>query len=212
MTNSLSHLTEDQHLQLEQITQEYQAAMLLTKDINYKTVAFYGGASLGANTSEYQDIYKLGQSFGKLGWGVITGGGPGVMAAGLLGVKKGGGQAIGFRINIVGEPPVVIGDVDYSFDIFAARKYALRQADVYIYCPGSIGTLDELMENLDLMKTNKMPIKPVFLYDSSYWSGLVNWIEKVTINKWQLGKPELLNLFKVVDTTDQIMDHLFGEK
>lgn len=211
MTNLLSQLTEDQHLQLAQINKEYTNAMLLTKDLNYKTVAFYGGANLGCKTYEYKDIYKLAEAFGKIGWGVITGGGPGVMTAGLAGVKKGGGKAIGFRINIVGEPPVVIGDIDYAFDIFAARKYALRQADVYIYCPGSIGTLDELMENLDLMKTNKMPIKPIFLYDSSYWKGLVKWIDDITIDKWQLGKPELLNLFKVVDTTDEIMKHLFNK-
>lgn len=211
MTNSLSNLAEDQYLQLAQIKKEYEAAMLLTKDLNYKTVAFYGGANLGANTNEYKDIYKLAQSFGKIGWGVITGGGPGVMAAGLLGVKKGGGKAIGFRINIASEPPVVIGDIDYAFDIFAARKYALRQADVYVYCPGSIGTLDELMENLDLMKTSKMPIKPVFLYDSGYWKGLVKWIDDITIDKWHLGRPELLDLFKIVNTTDEIMDHLFGQ-
>lgn len=212
MIKTISQLSEDQYLLLNSINKEYETAMSLTKDLNFKTVTFYGGANLGSETSEYKDIYKLAKSFSKIGWGVITGGGPGVMTAGLIGAKHGGGKAIGFRINnIPGEPPVAIGDIDFGFDHFAARKYALRQSDVYIYCPGSIGTLDELMENLDLMKTNKMPTKPIFLYDSSYWGGLVQWISEITINKWHLGEDKLLDLFKVVDTTEQIMEHLFGK-
>jgi uncharacterized protein (TIGR00730 family) len=208
MTNNTNNLTEGQFLQLQQIQKEFEIAMNLTKNICYKTVAFYGGANLGAQTSEYKDIYKMAVEFGKLGWGVITGGGPGVMTAGLEGVKKGGGKALGFRINIEGESPVIIGDIDYAFEHFAPRKFALRQADVYIYCPGSIGTLDELMENWDLMKTNKMPTKPIFLYDSAYWKGLIKWVDDVTIEKWHLGKETLMEFVTIVDTADEIMLNL----
>jgi uncharacterized protein (TIGR00730 family) len=208
MTSNTNNLTEGQFTQLQQIQKEFTIAMNLTKDICYKTVAFYGGANLGEETSEYKDIYKMAAEFGKLGWGVITGGGPGVMTAGLEGVKKGGGKAIGFRINIEGEPPIIMGDIDYAFEHFAPRKFALRQADVYIYCPGSIGTLDELMENWDLMKTDKMPIKPIFLYDSAYWKGLIQWIDDITIDKWKLGKESLLEFVTIVDTTEEIMAKL----
>jgi uncharacterized protein (TIGR00730 family) len=208
MTSNTNNLTEGQFLQLQQIQKEFEIAMNLTKNICYKTVAFYGGANLGAQTSEYKDIYKMAVEFGKLGWGVITGGGPGVMTAGLEGVKKGGGKALSFRINIEGESPIIIGDIDYAFEHFAPRKFALRQADVYIYCPGSIGTLDELMENWDLMKTNKMPTKPIFLYDSAYWKGLIKWVDDVTIEKWHLGKETLMEFVTIVDTADEIMLNL----
>jgi uncharacterized protein (TIGR00730 family) len=178
MTNNTNTLTESQFTELNQITNEYNKAMLLSKEIKCKTVVFYGGAMLGEDTQTYSDIQNLAQEFGKEGWGVITGGGPGVMTAGLSGAKLGGGEAIGFRINIRDEKPNIIGDIDYMFEHFTPRKYALRSGDVYVYCPGSVGTLDELMENLDLMKTGKMPIKPIYLYNSSYWSGLQDWIAK----------------------------------
>lgn len=209
MIINTNNLDEGQYLQLQQIQNEFAVAMEITKDLNCKTVAFYGGANLGEETEEYKDIYKMAMEFGRKGWGVITGGGPGVMTAGLEGVKKGGGEAIGFRINLEGESPIILGDVDYAFEHFAPRKFALRQADVYIYCPGSIGTLDELMENWDLMKTNKMPTKPIFLYDSSYWKGLIKWVDEVTIDKWKLGKESLLEFVTIVDTSKEIMDKLF---
>ncbi len=209
MNINTNNLTESQFNELNQLTDEYTQAMLLSNQIQGKTVVFYGGAMLGEDTQTYKGIQKLATIFAQNGWGAITGGGPGVMSAGLLGAKEGKSSAVGFRINIRGEKPKVKGDIDGLFEHFPPRKYALRSGDVYIYCPGSVGTLDELMENLDLMKTGKMPIKPVYLYNSNYWSGLVSWIQTTIITDWKLGSESLLDLFKVVDDAQEIIDDIF---
>lgn len=201
-------LSEDQFNELSELHYEYEQAMLLNTN-SVPKVTIYGGARLGVETKTFKDIQALAKEFGSRGWGVVTGGGPGVMQAGLQGVKEGGGSGTGFRLRLKNEPPIVIGDTDFLFEHFPPRKYALRQANAYVYSPGSVGTLDELMENLDLMKTFKLPIRPIYLYDSSYWSGLTTWLEEIVINKWQLGEPSLKLLYKLVDTPEEVITDLF---
>lgn len=205
---NINQLTEDQFNEISEFKFEYENAMILSNQINQQSVTFYGGAKLDANTETYKIIYELAQEFGSRGWSVITGGGPGVMTAGIEGAKYTIGQSVGFRLRLNGEEPILKGDIDFLFEHFPPRKYALRQSNVYIYCPGSVGTLDELMENLDLMKTNKIPIRPIYLLNSSYWSGLIEWMESTIIDKWQLGDSSLKNLYKIVDTKEQILQDL----
>jgi uncharacterized protein (TIGR00730 family) len=202
-------LTEDQFNELSEIHYEYEQAMLLNSSQN-KKVTIYGGAKLDHDSETYEQIQRLGKEFGLRGWSVVTGGGPGAMSAGLLGVKEGKGQGIGYRLRLKNEPPLVHGDIDFLFEHFPPRKYALRQSDAYIYCPGSVGTLDELMENLDLMKTQKLPIRPIYLYNSKFWTGLINWLEDVVVDRWQLGEESLKTYYKIVDFPDQIITDLFG--
>jgi uncharacterized protein (TIGR00730 family) len=203
-------LNEDKYNELSEISHEYEQAMLISQKLPTKTITFYGGANLGTDTKIYKQVYNLAKELGSQNWGVITGGGPGVMAAGLLGVKEGGGKSIGFRLRLKNEEPLIHGDIDFMFEHFPPRKYALRQANVLVYFPGSFGTLDELMENLDLIKTNKMPKKPVYLYNADYWTGLIKWAEETIINKWKLGSGELKNLYKIVDTPEEIINDLKG--
>jgi uncharacterized protein (TIGR00730 family) len=204
-------LTEDQHSELSEIHYGYEQAMLLSQQINKLAVTFYGGARLDTNTHTYKEIYELAENFSQRGWAVITGGGPGVMEAGLLGAKKSKiSQAVGFRLRLKHEEPKIYGDIDFQFEHFPPRKYALRQSTIYIYCPGSVGTLDELMENLDLMKTNKMPKKKIYLFNSNYWSGLTDWMEKTIIDEWKLGDNSLKDLYKIVDTKEEILKDIFG--
>jgi uncharacterized protein (TIGR00730 family) len=204
----LGGLDEDKYNELSEISYEYEQAMLLAQKLPYKTITFYGGANLGSDTEIYKQVYDLAKELGSQNWGVITGGGPGVMAAGLLGVREGGGKAIGFRLRLKNEEPLIYGDIDFMFEHFPPRKYALRQSDVLIYFPGSFGTLDELMENLDLIKTNKMPKKPVYLYSSDYWTGLMQWAEETIIDKWKLGNNDLKKLYKIVNSPEEILTDL----
>ncbi len=210
MPNKFNNITEDQYNELSEFNHEYEQAMILTQQIQHPSVTLYGGAKLGEDTQTYKEIYSLAKELGKNGWSVLTGGGPGIMAAGLIGVKAGGGQAVGFRLRLSGEDPITEGNIDFRFEHFPPRKYALRQSNIYIYCPGSVGTLDELMENLALSKTNKMPNKKIYLYDSSYWKGLTDWIEQTIIQEWKLGDPSLKNLYQIVDSKEEILQDLFG--
>jgi predicted Rossmann-fold nucleotide-binding protein len=90
------------------------------------------------------------------------------------------------------------------FEHFSARKYALRQSDVFIYAPGGIGTLDELMENLTLMSTGKYPIKPLFLLDSQFWQGYITWIEQMLYEERKVVSSNLLNCYTIVDTVEEV--------
>jgi len=203
-------LSEDQFLNLEQIQKEYQKGMLALNSLGPRTVTFYGGAKVEQGSQLYHNIFQLAQEFGRRGWGVITGGGPGIMSAALEGVRSGGGQAIAFRINIPGEPSLTPTDVELNFNYFSVRKYMLRQSDIFIYAPGGLGTLDELMENLTLIKTQKYPAKPIFLYDKVFWEGCVEWFRDMLLER-KLIQEDFLNLFQIVDNNQSVIDKIFAE-
>jgi uncharacterized protein (TIGR00730 family) len=200
-------LTEDQFLLLSQLQDEYKKGMLSLNFLGEHTVTFYGGSRVEVGSPTYKAIAEIAEGFGKQNWGVVTGGGPGVMSAALEGVRKGGGKAISFMINIAGEPPFAKPDVCQLFNHFSARKYCLRQSDVLIYAPGGIGTLDELMENLTLINTGKSPIKPIFLFDSKFWKPYTDWFQTLVFEE-KLANENFLELFKVVDSSQEVFDYL----
>jgi uncharacterized protein (TIGR00730 family) len=206
MPNTLSN---NQLKQVKNISEEYSKSFILTNKIDRKTVVFYGGSNLDKETKIYNEIQELAKKFGERDWAVITGGGFGVMKAGLIGAKNAGAKTISFRMNKVDNSTEILNDIDGIFENFAPRKAALRHGDVYIYCPGSFGTLDELMENLNLIKTEKLPIKPIYLYNTNFWSGLVTWIKTTIVEDWKLGDEKLLDLFKMVDNEDEILKDIF---
>jgi uncharacterized protein (TIGR00730 family) len=196
-------INEDQFTLLNQLKAEYETGMLELNGLGDRTVTFYGGSRVEVGSNTYNHIQAIAEGFGKRKWGVVTGGGPGVMSAALAGVKIGGGKAISFMINIAGEPPFDKPDVVVCFNHFSARKYCLRQSDVLIYAPGGIGTLDELMENVTLMNTGKSPVKPIILFDSKFWKPYTTWFETL-VYKEKLANENFLTLFKVVDTAEEV--------
>jgi uncharacterized protein (TIGR00730 family) len=201
-------LREDQFLILNEIQEEYREGMLALNSLGDNTVTFYGGARVEENSQTYKDIYKLATEFAKRGWGVVTGGGPGVMKAALSGAKDNKGKAIAFMISISQETPFSLPDIGIVFDHFSVRKYMLRQSDVFIYAPGGIGTLDELMENLTLMATKKSPIKPIFLFDKMFWNGYMDWFEDILIKR-KLVNEDFMKLFHLVDSEEEVINILF---
>jgi hypothetical protein len=201
-------LSEGQHHLLNVIEEEYREGMLLLNSID-KSVTVYGGSRIPVGSSDYEEIKQIGQFFGSNDWYVITGGGPGAMAAALSGSKEVGGKTAAFRITLENlEPQVVVPDIDYECTQFSTRKYLLRQADVFVVVPGGFGTLDELAELLNLIKTDKYPVKHVFLFKKQFWSGLVDWLQKTVFEERGLVTPESMKSFTVVDTVEELADHL----
>lgn len=190
------------------IEEEYRQGMLLLNSID-KSVTVYGGSKIPKDSSDYRDIKQIGQFFGRNGWYVITGGGPGAMAAALEGSKEVGGKTAAFRITLENlEPQIVVPDVDYQCTQFSTRKYLLRQSDVFIVVPGGFGTLDELAELLNLIKTDKYPVKHVFLFQKQFWSGLLEWLQKTVFEERGLVTPESMKSFTVVDSVEELAEHL----
>lgn len=208
--NDLQSLKEEQFFLLKEIQEEFKKGMLALNYLPPNTVTFYGGAKIEPGSETYLKTKEIAKEFALKGWGVISGGGPGIMSASLEGAKEGNGKSVAFRIDLEGEQPLMTEpDVSILFKHFSARKYVLRQSDVFIYAPGGLGTLDELMENLTLMKTDKYPKKPIFLFDSSFWKGYLDWLQEILITERGTVDNDFTNLFKIVDSTSEVVDELF---
>jgi hypothetical protein len=150
--------------------------------------------------------FKLTQN----GYGVITGGGPGIMEAANKGAKRGNGKSVGINIDLPFEQkPNAYIDADklITFDHFFVRKVMfMKYAQGFIVLPGGFGTFDELFEALTLIQTRKIGKFPIILVGAKYWKGLVDWIENVMLQEESNIFPEDLSLFTVVDTADEAVD------
>lgn len=207
---NLQTLKEEQLLLLEEIKNEYLKGFLALNDLPPKTVTFYGGGKIKKYSKTYIQAKEIAKIFAKNEWGVVSGGGPGIMSASLEGANEGGSKSIAFRIDLKEEPPYNFSDIDIVFRHFSVRKYLLRQSDILIYFPGGFGTLDELMENLTLIVTNKHPIKPIYLFDSSFWKDYIHWFENILLAERKTIIKEYTEVFKIVDNCEEIISEIFS--
>ena len=162
-------------------------------------VAVFGSARLKPEDKYYQMAEKIAEDLTKIGFGVISGGGPGIMEA----ANK------GLNIVLPHEQhfnPYIDPDKNINFQYFFVRKTIfMRYAQGYIAMPGGFGTLDELSEAITLIQTNKMVDFPVVLVGKDYWKGLINWF-KSTLLKENMIKKEDFNIFHIVDTGEEAVN------
>ena len=166
-----------------------------------------------ARTTQENPYYKLAEEIAyKLtqhGYGVITGGGPGIMEAANRGAKRGEGKSVGLNIELPFEQssnPYIDSDKLINFDYFFVRKVMfIKYAQGFIVLPGGVGTLDELFEAITLIQTKKIGKFPIVLVGKSFWEGLIDWIKKTMLTKEKNISPEDLDLFSVVDTSDEAL-------
>ncbi|MFM2018694.1 MAG: hypothetical protein RL007_2350 [Bacteroidota bacterium] len=170
-------------------------------------VSIFGSARTKPENKYYQLAEEIATRLTQEGYGVITGGGPGIMEAANKGAKAGKGKSVGLNIRLPFEQssnPFVDLDKNLVFDYFFVRKTIfLKYSQGFIAMPGGFGTLDELFEALTLVQTSKIAHFPVILVGSDYWGGLVDWIRKTMLEKERNVSPEDLSLFHVVDTADE---------
>jgi uncharacterized protein (TIGR00730 family) len=204
-------LSEEQFYILKKIEEEYKQGMLSLNSLSSNTVTFYGGSLIKETDAAYTHVVNISKMMVKHGYSIVSGGGPGIMKAALIGARDAGGKAIAFAIDIPGEP-LALKEPDLSvvFSQFSVRKYMLRQSDAFVFCPGGLGTLDELMELLTLIKTDKYPLKPIFLLDSAFWKGYIDWLRDILLNNRKTVAADILSLFHIVDTTQEIENILFN--
>jgi uncharacterized protein (TIGR00730 family) len=170
-------------------------------------VSIFGSARTKPDSPYYKLAEEIAFKLTRVGYGVITGGGPGIMEAGNKGAKAGGGKSVGLNIRLPFEQSsnvYVDPDKLVSFDYFYVRKTIfLRYSQGFIALPGGFGTLDELFEALTLVQTMKIANFPVILVGKKYWEGLLGWIKSVMLNEEQNIHADDLFLFSVVDTADE---------
>ena len=170
-------------------------------------VSIFGSARTKPENKYYQLAEEVAYLLTKQKFGVITGGGPGIMEAGNKGAKKGGGKSVGLNIVLPFEQeanPYIDSDKIINFDYFFIRKVMfIKYAQGFIVLPGGFGTLDEMFEALTLIQTEKSGKFPVILIGKSFWTGLINWIKEVLLAEENNISPEDLDLIQIVDTAEE---------
>ncbi len=156
-------------------------------------VTIYGSARVRPEDPIYSTTEEIANRLGKLGFSIITGGGPGLMEAANKGALAAGVESVGLNIELPQEQTVnPYTTLSISFNHFFARKVMLaKYACAFIIMPGGLGTLDEVTEILCLIQTHKMRPFPVLLYDSSYWAGFLEWMKNFTLPQGYISEEDL---------------------
>lgn len=168
-----------------------------------------------ARTHEKHEYYRLAEEIAylltKKGFGIITGGGPGIMEAANKGAHFAGGKSVGLNIELPHEQranPFIDNDKLLTFDYFYVRKVMfMKYSQGYIVLPGGFGTLDEMFEAITLIQTHKMVRFPIVLVKKSYWQGLISWIEEQLLENKNIA-PSDMRLFRLVDTAEEAVQHI----
>jgi len=169
-------------------------------------VSIFGSARTKPDDPAYQMAVRTAALFAKENFAVITGGGGGIMEAANKGAAEAGGVSVGLNISLPFEQkPNPYANVQLQFHYFFVRKVMfVKYAMAYIILPGGFGTLDELFEAVTLIQTHRIRPLPVFLMDSDYWEGLVDWI-RARLLKENLISPEDIEIFQVIDDPEEVV-------
>ena len=181
-------------------------------------VSVFGSARTKPDHPYYKMAEEVAAKLVRHGYGVITGGGPGIMEAGNKGAKSENGKSVGLNIvlpfeqfnNIYIDPDKLI-----TFDYFFVRKVMfVKYAQGFVVMPGGFGTMDELFEALTLIQTHKIGRFPIVLVGKKFWSGLIDWIKETLIQEEKNVSEEDLELFTVVDTPTEavkVIDNFYSQ-
>lgn len=172
-------------------------------------VSIFGSARTKEEDSYYKLAVSIAKSISQAGYGVITGGGPGIMEAGNKGANLAGGTSVGLNIDLPFEQhdnPYIDTDKSLDFDYFFVRKVMfVKYSQGFVVMPGGFGTLDELFEAITLIQTHKIGKFPIILVGSDFWTGLFDWIKGTMLKVGNIS-PEDLNLIKIVDTEAEVVE------
>ncbi len=175
-------------------------------------ISVFGSARTADDNKYYQLGVDVARRLAEAGYGVITGGGPGIMEAGNKGAQLGNGKSVGLNIDLPFEQfhnRYIDDESNLKFDYFFVRKVVfVKYSQGFVILPGGFGTLDEMFEALTLIQTNKINKRPVVLVGSDYWTGLIDWIKNVMLKQENNISEKDLNLFKIVDTAEDAYKYI----
>ncbi len=183
-------------------------------------VSIFGSARTKPGTPYYEMAIKTASLFVEEGFGVITGGGPGIMEAGNKGAWIKGGESVGLNIDLPFEQhhnPYIAPAHNLKHRYFFVRKVMfVKYAQAFVVMPGGFGTLDELFEVLTLVQTKKITRMPIVLVGKEFWSGLRDWIHEIMLERHRNINPEDMDLFYITDDPAEavriVCDFYSGEK
>jgi len=174
------------------------------------SVTIFGSARTKKDTEHYKLAQKIAKKLAKEGFGVITGGGPGIMEAANKGAQKGKGASVGLNIVLPFEQEAnefIDFDKLVDFDYFFVRKVMfVKYAQAFVVMPGGFGTLDEFFEAITLIQTKKIEHFPVILFDTKFWGGLIDWVKETLRDEYQYISPKDLDLIHMTDDVDEVIN------
>ncbi len=175
-------------------------------------VSIFGSARTKPGDKYFTLAENVARRIVEAGYGVITGGGPGIMEAGNKGAHLAGGTSVGLNIDLPFEQhdnPYIDSDKNLDFDYFFVRKVMfVKYSQGFVVMPGGFGTLDELFEAITLIQTNKIERFPIIMVGKEFWQGVMDWIKDVLLEKFETVSATDLDLIHLVDTEDEVIEIL----
>jgi len=173
-------------------------------------VSIFGSARVAADHPYYRLTEEIARQLSDAGFSVISGGGPGVMEAANKGAFFGRSLSVGLNIQLPHEQiSNQYQDVSQTFRHFFARKVMfVKFACAYVVVPGGFGTMDELMEAMTLVQTQKIRRIPIILVQESYWRGLIDWMKDRMVSEGMIDAGDM-NLIKIIDEPRQVVEAIF---
>lgn len=175
-------------------------------------ISIFGSARTQPGSPYYELAVEIAKQLAKEGFGVISGGGPGIMEAANKGASLAQGTSVGLNIDLPFEQhhnPYIDRDKTLHFDYFFVRKVMfVKYSQGFIMMPGGFGTMDEFFETITLVQTQKVTRIPLILVGTAYWKGLIDWIKNTMLGEENNIKQEDLDLFVLVDTPEQVVEYM----
>ena len=221
MDEKLRNAFENKNWQEIKVTDSWQIFKIMAEFVDgFEKLAKIGPcvSIFGSARTAYENqYYKIAEDCARMlterGYGVISGGGPGIMEAANKGAFEAGGKSVGLNIDLPFEQfhnKYIDRDKILEFDYFFVRKVMfMKYSQGFIVLPGGFGTMDELFEALTLIQTGKVARFPIVLVGKDYWSGLMDWVKNTMLNVENNIKEDDLNLYRLVDTAEEATEHIF---
>lgn len=201
---------DSQHWRVLRIFSEFVTGFQFLADFN-KTVTFFGSARFDAQNTHYQTAEKLAQMLGEAGFGIVSGGGPGIMEAANRGASNAKADSIGLNIQLPFEQranPYIQKSIGFHY--FFTRKVMLAySAQAYVFFPGGFGTLDEFYEIVVLVQTKKFfTTVPIVCVGKEFWCGIHKWMEDVLFKQYGTIDEVDTQIYKVVDSAEEAYEYI----
>jgi len=175
-------------------------------------ISIFGSARTKPSHPYYTLATQIAKRMTEAGFGVISGGGPGIMEAANKGASMNNGVSVGLNIDLPFEQnnnPFIDDDKNLNYRYFFVRKVMfVKYAQAFIVLPGGFGTLDELFEVLTLIQTKKITKVPVILVSTEFWSGMVDWVKKTMLEENGNISAKDLDLIPMMDDPDEIAEYI----
>jgi uncharacterized protein (TIGR00730 family) len=175
-------------------------------------ISIFGSARVHGGHQYYELAVEVAKRLAEEGFGIISGGGPGIMEASNKGAQLGGGKSVGLNIELPFEQnsnTFIDKAHNLNFDYFFVRKVLfVKYSQAFIMMPGGFGTMDEFFEVLTLIQTGKMLQVPLILVGHEYWDGLLKWVKEVMLEKESNISLKDIDLLKIANNAEEVVQYV----